>query len=65
MAYKQHMSTDLSIKRLRWIMLGAMLFDLLITLAGQPVTYWVDPTAAVEGNPVVRTNRCSKSNNRR
>lgn len=31
-----------------------MLFDLAITLAGQPQAYWHDPLAASEGNVLVR-----------
>ncbi len=47
------MKTDLGIKRLRWVMLAVMIFDLLITLAGQPVSYWHQATTANEGDPIV------------
>src|SRR5437773_1830043 len=48
------MKTDTVIKRVRWIMLLVMLFDLIITLVGQPAAYWKRHTAAVEGDPLVR-----------
>ena len=48
------MTTDPGIKRLRWVMLLVMIFDLAMTLAGQPASYWHKPATAQEGNPVVR-----------
>ena len=40
--------------RLRWIMLATMAIDLLLTLHGQPRSYWHDPATALEPNPPVR-----------
>jgi hypothetical protein len=48
------MKTDLGIKRLRWVMLAVMIFDLVITLAGQPASYWQKATTANEADPIVR-----------
>ena len=48
------MKTDPGIKKLRWIMLLVMLFDLVITLFGQPRVYWTKPLTANEGDPLVR-----------
>ncbi len=35
-------------------MVFAVLMDLIITLAGQPATYWHDPSKAREGNMFIR-----------
>lgn len=42
------------IKRLRWVMLGALLGDLGITLLGQPRSYWGHPSTVHESNSLVR-----------
>jgi hypothetical protein len=42
---------DLSVKRLRWVMVAVILFDSINTILGQPGTYWQYPQTAVEGNP--------------
>jgi len=44
-------TTDQTVRRLRWVMGGALLFDTLNTLLGQPSTYWQHPAAANEGTP--------------
>ena len=44
---------DIIIKRLRWVMLAVMIFDLVITLLGQPATFWKNPATANEGDPIV------------
>ena len=52
---QQHpMKTDPVIKRIRWVMISVMLFDLLVTLFGQPKDYWHKPAAALESDPIVR-----------
>src|SRR6516162_2369225 len=43
-------TADKAIKRLRWVMVGAMLFDKMNTLLGQPSSYWQSPTTADEGD---------------
>jgi hypothetical protein len=43
-------TTNRIVKRLRWVMVGAILFDDFITLLGQPNTYWQHPKTAVEIN---------------
>jgi hypothetical protein len=48
------LATDKTVKRLRWVMVGTMLFDTLNTLLGQPGAYWQNPTAANEGDPFFR-----------
>jgi hypothetical protein len=41
-------------KRLRWIMVGAIVLDATHTLWGQPRTYWSDPSTSNEHNTFVR-----------
>jgi hypothetical protein len=48
------LTSDISVKRLRWVMVGAMLFDKMNTLLGQPGEYWQHPTAANEGDAFFR-----------
>ena len=38
------------IRRLRWVMMAVILFDIVITLLGQPASYWTDPSTAREEN---------------
>lgn len=38
------------VKRLRWVMLGTILFDFALTLAGQPASYWQHPETMHEAN---------------
>jgi hypothetical protein len=47
-------NADKTVKRLRWVMVGAMLFDKLNTLLGQPSAYWQHPDAANEGDTFFR-----------
>jgi hypothetical protein len=47
-------TTDISVRRLRWVMVGAMVFDKLNTLLGQPSAYWQHPTATDEGDAFFR-----------
>jgi len=37
--FQHQFNTDQIIKKLRWVMLGPMLFDMINTLAGQPASY--------------------------
>jgi hypothetical protein len=37
------------VRRLRWLMLGVMVFDTISTLHGQPDSYWQHPETANEG----------------
>lgn len=41
---------DAAVKRLRWVMIGTILFDKLNTLLGQPKAYWQHPELADEVN---------------
>ena len=43
-------TTDKIVRRLRWVMLGVILFDNLNTLIGQPDSYWQHPETVQEGN---------------
>lgn len=47
-------SADLAVKRLRWVMLGAMVFDFANTLLGQPGSFWHHPETMNESNQLVR-----------
>lgn len=38
------------VRRLRWVMLAVILFDIAITLYSQPASYWTDPSTVEEGN---------------
>ncbi|NLT71875.1 MAG: hypothetical protein GXX91_14465 [Verrucomicrobiaceae bacterium] len=38
------------IRRLRWVMLLVILADILLTLSGQPRSYWTDPSTVRESN---------------
>src|ERR1700722_20158636 len=44
------LTTDKIVKRLRWVMVGAIVFDDINTLLGQPSNYWQHPEIADEGN---------------
>jgi hypothetical protein len=56
-----HFTQDPIVKRLRWVMLGAILFSMINTLGGQPESYWHRPETAIRGdgmsiaNPTNRT----------
>ena len=43
-------SHDPIVKRLRWVVLAAMLFSVINTLAGQPESYWHHPETAIRGD---------------
>lgn len=45
--------TDNGTKRLRWVMIGTLLGDLLITFAGQRASYWLNPSTVNETNRLV------------
>jgi hypothetical protein len=42
-----HFTDDVIVKRLRWLMLGVMLFSMIVTLAGQPPEFWSHPESAI------------------
>jgi hypothetical protein len=44
-------TADKAVRRLRWVMIGAMLFDKANTVLGQPASYWQNPATVEEGNP--------------
>ena len=46
---------DRIIRRLRWVMIGVMFFDPLVTLIGQPGSYWAHPGTVHEGNAFWRS----------
>ena len=46
-------TTDPALKRLRWVMIAALVGDLAITLLGQPAIYWLQPAAVRESNHLV------------
>jgi hypothetical protein len=43
-------TTDQIVKRLRWVMIGAILFSVANTLAGQPESFWHHPETAIRGD---------------
>ncbi len=48
------LSNQLIVRRFRWIMIGTMLLDIIVTLASQPSAYWLHRTAAFESNSLFR-----------
>jgi hypothetical protein len=44
------LTTNITVKRLRWLMVGVFLFDKFNTLVGQPGSYWRHPETADEVN---------------
>jgi hypothetical protein len=48
--YLVRFTDDRMVKRLRWIMLGVMLFSVINTLIGQPKSFWYDPESAIRGD---------------
>ena len=44
------LSRDKRLRRLRWVMVGTVLFDHLSTILGQPASYWQNPETAQEMN---------------
>jgi hypothetical protein len=44
------LTCDPIVKRLRWVMLAAMLFSILSTLLGQPKSFWLHPQTALRGD---------------
>src|SRR4051812_25027532 len=43
-------STSLFVARLRWVMIAGMVLSFILTLAGQPKSFWRDPTTAIRGD---------------
>ena len=41
-------------KKLLFLLAAVIAFDFLVTILGQPSSYWLDPRTAHEGNPVFR-----------
>jgi hypothetical protein len=41
---------DQTVKRLRWVMIGTMLFSMANTLSGQPDDFWRHPETAIRGD---------------
>jgi hypothetical protein len=41
-------------KKLLFLLAVVIAFDFLVTILGQPSSYWLDPRTAHEGNPVFR-----------
>ncbi|HZZ29557.1 MAG TPA: hypothetical protein VFE46_16290 [Pirellulales bacterium] len=44
------LTDDSIVKRLRWVMIAAMLFSMYNTLAGQPARFWLNPEQAIRGD---------------
>jgi hypothetical protein len=43
-------TSDQIVGRLRWVMIGAMLFSMVNTLSGQPESFWHHPETAIRGD---------------
>jgi hypothetical protein len=46
-------TTDKIVRKLRWVTLLVMLLDAVITIIGQPASFWRDPGTTNEGAPIV------------
>lgn len=44
------LTSERIVKRLRWVMIGAMLFSMVNTLSGQPESFWHHPETAIRGD---------------
>ncbi len=47
---KGKFTDDALVRRLRWVMTGAMVFSMFNTLAGQPAGFWLHPEQAIRGD---------------
>ena len=43
-------TTDQIVKRLRWVMVAAIIFSIINTLGGQPESFWHNPETAIRGD---------------
>jgi hypothetical protein len=44
------LTSDPIVRRLRWVMIGTMLFSMFNTLVGQPEGFWLNPENAIRGD---------------
>lgn len=49
------MKPEAIVRRLRWVMVGVILFDFANTLLGQPITYWQHPETVNEHNQLINS----------
>jgi hypothetical protein len=54
-------NNDQIVNRLRWVMIGGMLFSVLNTLAGQPANFWHHPEIAIRGDGLSIDNETNHS----
>ena len=54
-------TSDQTVKRLRWVMTGAILFCMVNTLSGQPESYWHHPETAIRGDGLSIGNETNHS----
>ena len=47
------MTRNPATQHVRWLLLTILLFDMAVTLAGQPASFWHDPSTVREDNPLV------------
>ena len=50
-------TSDPIVSRLRWVMVGTMLFSMFSTLVGQPASFWLNPEKAIRGDGLHIHNR--------
>jgi hypothetical protein len=43
-------TSDLAVRRIRWVTAGAIALSTILTLAGQPGSYWSDPATGIRGD---------------
>jgi hypothetical protein len=53
-AFSEVNAAALAVKRLRWVMLAAIILDYAVTLFGQPTSYWLHPETVIEGDQMFR-----------
>jgi hypothetical protein len=52
--FSEARAAALAVKRLRWVMLGAIILDFVVTLIGQPASYWLRPETVNEADQLFR-----------
>jgi hypothetical protein len=54
-------TSDQTVKRLRWVMIGAILFCMVNTLAGQPESFWHYPETAIRADGLSIYNQTNRT----
>ncbi|MGA7721461.1 MAG: hypothetical protein WCA84_09825 [Ignavibacteriaceae bacterium] len=55
------LTDDPIVKRLRWVMIGMIIFGMINTLSGQPGSYWIHPETAIRGDGLSIYNETNRT----